>query len=138
VNAARLSNEMSLFLDWFNRPPDCDEVIQAGLAHLWFVTIHPFDDVSGRIARAIADMILARSEKSPQRFYSMSEQIKHERNAYYDILEHTQKGSMDITQWLIWFLGSLPPVKNGRGGCCNNSGNRAACFQVHQLRSNPP
>jgi Fic family protein len=105
--AARLCQEMSVFLDWFNRPPDCDEVIKAGLAHLWFVTIHPFDDGNGRIARAIADMILARSEKSPQRFYSMSEQIKQERNAYYDILEHTQKGSMDITQWLIWFLGCL-------------------------------
>jgi Fic family protein len=105
--AARLCNEMSVFLDWFNRPPDCDEVIKAGLAHLWFVTIHPFADGNGRIARAIADMTLARSEKSPQRFYSMSEQIRQERNAYYDILEHTQKGTMDITQWLLWFLGCL-------------------------------
>ena len=105
--AARLSREMSAFLDWFNKPPDIDEVFKAGLAHLWFVTIHPFDDGNGRIARAIADMTLARSEKSPQRFYSMSEQIRQERNAYYDILEQTQKGRMDVTQWLIWFLSCL-------------------------------
>ena len=71
------------------------------------MTIHPFDDGNGRIARAIADMLLARSEKSPQRFYSMSEQIRQERNAYYDILEKTQKGTMDVTPWLIWFLGCL-------------------------------
>jgi len=105
--AVRLSQEMSAFLDWFNRPPDMDEVLRSAIAHLWFVTIHPFDDGNGRIARAIADMVLARSEKSPQRFYSMSEQIRQERNAYYDILEQTQKGAMDVTRWLIWFLGCL-------------------------------
>jgi Fic family protein len=105
--AARLSVEMSAFLDWFNRSPDMDEVLKSAIAHLWFVTIHPFDDGNGRIARAIADMLLARSEKSPQRFYSMSEQIRQERKAYYDILEQTQKGSMDVTPWLIWFLGCL-------------------------------
>ena len=76
-------------------------------AHLWFVTIHPFDDGNGRIARAIADMALARSENSPQRFYSMSAQIRQEREAYYDILEATQKGTMDITPWMEWFLGCL-------------------------------
>src|SRR5262249_50818971 len=80
---------------------------KAGLAHLWFVTIHPFDDGNGRIARAIADMALARSEKSPQRFYSMSTQIREERSAYYRILEETQKGTMDITGWMDWFLGCL-------------------------------
>jgi Fic family protein len=85
--AARLSKEMSVFLDWFNKPSDMDEVLKSGVVHLWFVTIHPFDDGNGRIARAIADMSLARSEKSPQRFYSMSEQIRQERNAYYVILE---------------------------------------------------
>jgi Fic family protein len=105
--AGRLSQEMSAFLDWFNKPPDMDEVLKSALAHLWFVTIHPFDDGNGRIARALADMLLARSEKSPQRFYSMSEQIRQERKAYYDILEQTQKGSMDVTPWLIWFLGCL-------------------------------
>jgi Fic family protein len=105
--AGRLSQEMSAFLDWFNRPPEMDEVLKSGIAHLWFVTIHPFDDGNGRIARAITDMVLARSEKSPQRFYSMSEQIRQERNAYYDILEQTQKGTMDVTQWLIWFLSCM-------------------------------
>lgn len=105
--AGRLSREMLVFLDWFNKPPEMDEVLKSGIAHLWFVTIHPFDDGNGRIARAIADMSLARSEKSPQRFYSMSEQIRQERNAYYEILEQTQKGTMDVTQWLIWFLSCM-------------------------------
>ncbi len=105
--APRLHREMQQFLAWFNGPGDGDEVLKAGLAHLWFVTIHPFDDGNGRIARAIADMALARSEKSPQRFYSMSAQIRQERNGYYDILEQTQKGSMDVTPWMTWFLGCL-------------------------------
>ena len=90
-----------------------DPVLKAGLAHLWFVTIHPFDDGNGRIARAIADMALARSENSPQRFYSMSAQIRQERNAYYDILEQTQKGTMDITPWMEWFLGCLGRAIDG-------------------------
>jgi Fic family protein len=113
VPAARLRKEMSVFLDWFNRPADIDQVLKAGLAHLWFVTIHPFDDGNGRIARAIADMALARSENSPQRFYSMSEQIRQERSAYYDILEQTQKGTMDVTRWMIWFLGCLGQAIEG-------------------------
>jgi len=105
--AARLDSEMRAFLDWFNKPADIDEVLKASLAHLWFVTIHPFDDGNGRIARAIADLVLARSENSPQRFYSMSAQIRQERTAYYDILEETQRGTMDITPWMDWFLGCL-------------------------------
>jgi len=105
--AARLEREMTAFLEWFNRPADIDEVLKAGLSHLWFVTIHPFDDGNGRIARAIADMALARSEKSPQRFYSMSTQIRQERAAYYDILEQTQQRTMDVTPWMDWFLGCL-------------------------------
>jgi len=113
VPAARLGREMAAFLDWFNKPPEMDEVLKAGLAHLWFVTIHPFDDGNGRIARAIADMALARSEKSPQRFYSMSAQIGQERNAYYDILEETQKGTMDVTAWMDWFLGCLGRAIDG-------------------------
>jgi len=111
--AARLEGEMTAFLGWFNRPADIDEVLKAGLSHLWFVTIHPFDDGNGRIARAIADMVLARSEKSPQRFYSMSTQIRQERAAYYDILEQTQKGTMDITPWMDWFLGCLGRAIDG-------------------------
>jgi Fic family protein len=103
----RLPGEMRSFLDWFEGKHPIDPVLKAGLAHLWFVTVHPFDDGSGRIARAIADMSLARSENSPQRFYSMSTQIRQERNAYYDILEVTQKGTMDVTQWMEWFLDCL-------------------------------
>src|SRR5436309_8251119 len=111
--AARLDREMAAFLDWFNRPPDIDEVLKAALSHLWFVTIHPFDDGNGRIARAIADMALARSEKSSQRFYSMSAQIRQEREAYYDILEQTQKDGLDITPWMEWFLGCLGRAIDG-------------------------
>ena len=88
-------------------------MLKAALAHLWFVTIHPFDDGNGRIARAIADMALARSEQSPQRFYSMSAQIRLERNAYYDMLEATQKGELDITPWLDWFLECLDRAFDG-------------------------
>ena len=106
-SAPRLEAEMSTFLKWFNDEALLDPVLKAALAHLWFVTIHPFDDGNGRIARAIADMALARSEQSAQRFYSMSAQIRLERNAYYDILESTQKGDLDVTGWLEWFLGCL-------------------------------
>jgi Fic family protein len=105
--AAALSDEMKAFIDWFNASQDIDPVIKAAIAHLRFVTIHPFEDGNGRIARAIADMALARSEKSSQRFYSMSAQIRQERNAYYDILEATQKGDLDISDWLEWFLDCL-------------------------------
>jgi len=105
--AARLEREMTTFLEWFNRPADIDEVLKAALSHLCFVTIHPFDDGNGRIARAIADMALARSEGNPQRFYSMSTQIQQERQAYYDILEQTQRDGLDVTPWMEWFLGCL-------------------------------
>lgn len=103
----RLETEMREFLRWFNRDDGMDLVLKAGVAHLWFVTIHPFEDGNGRIARAIADLMLARSEKSEQRFYSMSAQIRRERNDYYDVLEATQKKDLDITRWLDWFLGCL-------------------------------
>jgi Fic family protein len=99
--------EMDKFLNWLNSETSLDTVIKAAIAHLWFVTIHPFDDGNGRIARAIADMQLARADGSNQRFYSMSAQIRKERNAYYDILEKTQKETLDITSWLEWFLGCL-------------------------------
>jgi len=105
--AARLRTEMKKFLDWFEKESSTDLVLKAGVAHLWFVTIHPFDDGNGRIARAIADMVLARSEESPQRFYSMSAQIQQERKSYYEILEATQKGDLDLTRWLEWFLVCL-------------------------------
>ena len=105
--AARLDAEMEAFLDRFNAPAETDGVLRAGLAHLWFVTVHPFDDGNGRIARAVADMALARSEGSPQRFYSMSSQIMRERDDYYDILERTQRGTMDVSAWQEWFLVCL-------------------------------
>jgi Fic family protein len=110
--AGRLPAEMDAFFRWFNAAADDDDradqldpVLKAGIAHFWFVTIHPFDDGNGRIARAIADMALARSEDSAQRFYSMSGQIRLDRKGYYDILEKTQKApDLDITPWLAWFL----------------------------------
>lgn len=111
--ANRLNREMPAFLDWFNANAEIDPVLKAGLAHLWFVTIHPFDDGNGRIARAIADMALARSENSPQRFYSMSTQIRQERGDYYDMLEETQQGTLDITPWMEWFLGCLGRAIDG-------------------------
>lgn len=105
--AERLNVEMDKFLEWFNKTTTMDPVLKAAIAHLWFVTIHPFDDGNGRIARAIADMQLARADGSRQRFYSMSAQIQRDRNGYYDILEKTQKGNLDITQWLLWFVECL-------------------------------
>jgi Fic family protein len=117
--ASRVPGEMKTFLKWFNAPPSGDAVVKSALAHLWFVTLHPFEDGNGRIARAITDMTLARSEGSPQRFYSMSAQIRQERNAYYDILERTQSGwsgtppTMDITAWMDWFLACLGRAVDG-------------------------
>jgi len=103
----RLHAEMAAFLTWFETPPAHDPVLKAALAHLWFVTIHPLDDGNGRIARAIADLALARSESSPQRFYSMSAEIQQRRKSYYDILETIQKADLDITGWMLWFLECL-------------------------------
>jgi len=112
--ASLLEGEMSAFLTWANGANDkTDAVLRAALAHLWFVTIHPFDDGNGRVARAIADWALARSEGSPQRFYSMSAQIRQERNDYYGILERTQKGTLDVTPWMEWFLGCLGRAFDG-------------------------
>lgn len=105
--AKRLPEEMARFLSWFENPGDIDPLLTAGLAHLWFVTIHPFDDGNGRIARAIADLVLSRSESSRRRFYSMSARIRRERKDYYATLESTQKGKLDVTQWQRWFLGCL-------------------------------
>ncbi|MGD0641572.1 MAG: Fic family protein [Roseiarcus sp.] len=111
--ANKLDREMQAFLKWFNGPTTIDPVLKAALAHLWFVTIHPFEDGNGRIARAVADVALARSEMSAQRFYSMSAQIRLERKAYYDVLEQTQKGDLDVTLWLTWFLDCLDRAFDG-------------------------
>lgn len=105
--AGRLDAETSRFLDWLNSASNEPPLLKAGLGHLWFVTLHPFDDGNGRIARAIGDLLLARADGSPQRFYSLTAQIQRERKAYYDVLERTQKRSMDVTEWLAWFLNSL-------------------------------
>lgn len=111
--AARLPDEMTKFLNWFEQPANVDPLVKAGLAHLWLVTIHPFDDGNGRIARATADMALARSENSRQRFYSMSTQIRYERKQYYTMLERTQKSDLNVTRWHEWFLGCLVRAVEG-------------------------
>ncbi len=105
--ADRVPGEMDRFLEWMNEEKALDPVIKAAIAHFWFVTIHPFEDGNGRIARALADLALARSEETSQRFYSMSAQIQRERAAYYDLLERQQKSDLDITVWLAWFLDIL-------------------------------
>lgn len=105
--AQRLDREMASLLEWIASASDEPAIIKAGLAHLWFLTVHPFDDGNGRIARAVGDLLLARADGGGQRFYSLSAQIQRERKAYYDILERTQKGSMDVTPWLSWFLIAL-------------------------------
>jgi len=105
--ARLLEAEMSAFLLWFDGRQEPDPVVKAGLAHLWLVTIHPFDDGNGRIARALGDMALARAEQSAQRFYSLSAQVQRERKDYYETLQRTQEGTLDVTDWLEWFLGCL-------------------------------
>jgi Fic family protein len=105
--ARTLAAEMTRFLTWANNQTSEPALIKAGLAHLWFVTLHPFDDGNGRIARAVGDLFLARADGSAQRFYSLSAQIQRERKDYYNTLERTQKGSLDVTAWLLWFLGTL-------------------------------
>ncbi len=133
--AARLAGEMRQFLDWFNSDVTTEPVLKAALAHLWFVTIHPFDDGNGRIARAIADMSLARSEGSPQRFYSMSAQVRQERGEYYGILEQTQRGPMDVTPWMQWFLGCLTRAIEGAHAALSGAITRARYWE--QLRDVP-
>ena len=129
--AKRLQTEMNAFLDWFNDNKGLDPVIKAALAHLWFVTIHPFEDGNGRIARAIADLALARSEHSAQRFYSMSAQIRKERSAYYNILEKTQRGTVEITGWLEWFLDCLDRAFDGAETIIGNVLQKAAFWERH-------
>ena len=102
----RLKNEMALFLEWFNSDSD-QELLKSAIAHFWFVTIHPFDDGNGRIGRAIADMALSRFEGSGVRFYSISEQIRKEKKGYYKALEQAQKGTCDLTEWLVWYLDTV-------------------------------
>ena len=128
--ARKLARQMGAFLKWFDSDVAVDPVLKAGIAHLWFVTIHPFEDGNGRIARAIADMALARSEQSPQRFYSMSAQIQLERKAYYDALEAAQKGDLDITAWLEWFLACLDRAFGRADGVLSNVLAKSRFWQV--------
>lgn len=130
-----LQDEMVHFIKWFNTETNIDPVIKAAIAHLWFVTIHPFDDGNGRMARAIADMQLARSDKTSNRFYSMSAQIRKERNAYYDILEYTQKETLDINEWLEWFLGCLDRALSATGETLANVLQKARFWEKYKHTS---
>ena len=112
-SAERVPEEMSRFIEWVNSPDSTDPVLKAAIAHLWFVSIHPFDDGNGRIGRAVSEMLLARSEGSSRRYYSLSSQIQAMQKGYYDILEHTQRGDGDITEWLLWFLRCLEAAIDG-------------------------
>ena len=130
-DAALLDKEMRLFTDWFNDSQALDPVLKAGIAHLWFVTIHPFDDGNGRIARAITDMQLSKAEDNLQRFYSMSAQIRLQRKEYYDILEKTQRGTMDITEWLAWFLTCLEKALDATETTLERVLNKARFWEKH-------
>jgi Fic family protein len=125
-----LEKEMTRFIDWFNNSK-IDLVIKAAIAHLWFVTIHPFEDGNGRITRALTDMLLAQSDNSTQRFYSMSAQIRIERKQYYEILEKTQKGNLDITDWIVWFLNCLINALKSTGSILTRVLFKAEFWQKH-------
>ena len=129
--APLVNKEMAQFFDWANESDGTDPVLRAALAHLWFATIHPFDDGNGRMARAIADWALARSEKSPQRFYSMSSRIRQERDDYYEILERTQKGMLDVTAWMVWFLVCLGRAFEGTETTLATVLHKARFWQKH-------
>ena len=131
--AELIDAEMEAFVSWFDAPQDTDPVVRAAIAHLWFVTIHPLDDGNGRIARAIADMMLARSDRSSQRSYSMSEQILSERNAYYRALERTQRGTLDITDWIVWFLECLGRAIAGSEEKLTAVLSKSRFWQSHQV-----
>ena len=130
--ADEVPGEMDKFLNWFNETTDIDPVLKAAIAHLWFVTIHPFDDGNGRIARAVADLQLARADGTAQRFYSMSAQIRKERNAYYTTLEKTQRGNLDITEWLEWFLECLGRALNAPEEILLLIFKKASFWKVHE------
>jgi Fic family protein len=134
-SASRVPQEMTAFLRWFNEDSELDLVLKAGIAHLWFVTIHPFDDGNGRIARALSDMLLARSEESAHRFYSMSAQIRAEREDYYRLLEATQKHDLDITPWVKWFLTCLERAFVGAETHLAAIMAKAQFWQRHQART---
>jgi Fic family protein len=129
--AERVDNEMEKLLDWIENETEADSVLKAAISHLWFVTIHPFEDGNGRITRAITDMILARSDKSVKRFYCMSAQIRAERKQYYDVLERTQKGNSDITEWILWFLECLNGSINSTSDILRKVLQKAEFWKIH-------
>lgn len=129
--ADQVESEMNMFLEWFNSTSETDSVLKAAIAHFWFVTIHPFDDGNGRITRAITDLQLARSDGSSQRFYSMSNQILIERKKYYEILEKSQHGTSDITEWLVWFLSCLENALLNSGDVLDSVLKKARFWEKH-------
>jgi Fic family protein len=131
--ASRIDAEMAAFLNWFEKPRAIDGILHAAVAHLWFVTIHPFEDGNGRIARALADMSLARWEDTPQRFYSLSGAIRRERPQYYATLERAQKGDLDITERLLWFVGCFSAAVDAAQETCEAVLLKAAFWQRHAL-----
>jgi Fic family protein len=133
-----LEKEMKAFLKWFNGKPKVDSIIKAAIAHLWFITVHPFDDGNGRIARAIADMQLTRADGDHHRFYSMSAQIRLERKKYYDVLEKTQKGTLDITAWLKWFLNCLDSALDATQETFKRVLQKARFWDTHDAKSINP
>lgn len=129
-----LESEMTGCVQWFNNPTiNLDPVLKAAIAHLWFVTIHPFDDGNGRIARALSDLLLARADGSKQRFYSLSTQIEREKNQYYDILEKTQRGRLDVTEWLLWFLRCLSRALNASSIILADVMRKATFWEAHSM-----
>jgi Fic family protein len=127
----RLEKEVSAFLKWLNGATPADGVVKSALAHFWFVTIHPFEDGNGRLARAIADLLLARSERSSQRFYSLSAQIQQERKAYYEVLERCQKGTLDVTTWIEWYLNCLQHAIEASAGTLESVLMKARFWKAH-------
>ncbi|MEQ8477915.1 Fic family protein [Fulvivirga sp.] len=130
--ASYLENEMNHFLNWFNTNENIEPVIKSAVAHLWFVSIHPFDDGNGRIARAIADSQLARADRTNQRFYSMSGQIMESKKGYYDILESTQKGNLDISQWLVWYFERLEDALEATNETLSQIVTKAKFWELHK------
>lgn len=131
-DSSQLKKEMRLFFNWFNSEKKIDPVIKSAIAHLWFLTVHPFDDGNGRIARAIADMQLARADGDEQRFYSMSAQIRLDRTAYYNMLEKTQKGTLDITAWLLWYLNCFDRALNATDQSLKKIMSKTKFWDKHQ------
>ena len=131
--AAQVEAEMDTFLAWFNEAQKIDGILHAAIAHLWFVTIHPFEDGNGRIARALADRSLARSENSPDRFYSLSSQIRRDRSDYYGSLEHSQKGDLDVTARLLWFIDCFSKALDAAEQACAGVLRKADFWQRHAL-----